>query len=391
MKQVFLLIVMFQFMGQNALWAEIIATPDTLRFGPVRTGTSVMDSIVVANRGNVDLLLTSGNVGGTAFHLPGDLFSGDGVMLPPDRAMSLRVRFEPHDPVVYSENLMVGTSNGALKIPLVGEGVREVVVIQEVLADPPAGMDGDANRDGTRHPGQDEFVELLNIGFRTVELSGWQLSDAGTAPASRFTFPDNTELGPGERVVLFGGGSPTDFSGSVFADDGSIGGGLRNGGDSVFLIDPTASDTIASAAYGSEGGKNQSLVRQPEGRGPFVLHSAFPGNGALFSPGGARSVTEPVEVAPGDTSAAPIEKDAGKTLVPSGSAGASVVIDEILADPGCRPAGRRQPGRCQRRQGGRVCGNLECRLEAGNDRWLVAKRRRRGDQRAVLFSRRPGT
>lgn len=339
MKQVFLLIVVFQFLWQSALRAEMIATPDTLRFGPARTGTSVVDSVVVVNRGQAGLALTSVDIDGTAFHLPDDLPYGDGVTLPPEQAMSVQVRFAPEEQADYSSTLTIGTGSGVLNITLEGEGVREVVVIQEVLADPPADADGDANGDGTRHPGQDEFVELLNIGFRTVELGGWQLSDAGTAPASRFTFPENTELGPGERVVLFGGGSPTGFSGSVFADDGSIGGGLRNGGDSVFLIDPTVPDTIASAAYGSEGDKNQSLVRHPEGRGPFVLHSDFPGDGALFSPGRARSVTEPVEIAPGDTSAAPIGEDAGQALVPSGSAGASVVIDEILADPAAGPPG----------------------------------------------------
>lgn len=339
MKQVFFLIVVFQFLGQSALRAEIIATPDTLRFGPTRTGTSVMDSVVVVNRGQADLAFSSVDIDGTAFHLPDDLHYDEGVTLPPEQGIGVKVRFAPEDQADYSSTLTIGIGSGVLSITLEGEGVREVVVIQEVLADPPADADGDANRDGTRHSAQDEFVELLNIGFRTVELSGWQLTDAGTAPASRFTFPDNTELGPGERVVLFGGGSPTGFSGSVFADDGSIGGGLRNGGDSVFLIDPTVPDTIASAAYGSEGNKNQSLVRQPEGRGPFVLHSAFPGDGALFSPGRARSVIEPVEVAPGDTSAAPIGKDTGQAPVPSGSAGARVVIDEILADPAAGPPG----------------------------------------------------
>ena len=125
-----------------------------------------------------------------------------------------------------------------MKIHLMGEGVREVVVIQEILADPPSDLEGDANGDGVRHRNQDEFVELLNIGFKPVRLDGWQLSDAGTAPRSRFTFPENTLLEPGGRTVLFGGGSPTGFSELVFVDDGTIGGGLNNRGDAVFLIDP---------------------------------------------------------------------------------------------------------------------------------------------------------
>ncbi len=339
MKQVFLLIIVFQLLGQDALLAEMIATPDTLRFGPVRTGTSVMDSVVLVNRGQGEIALTSADIDGTAFHPPEDLPYAEGVTLAPEQAMSVQVRFAPENQADYSSTLTIGTGSGILNITLEGEGVREVIVIQEVLADPPADADGDSNLDGTRHSGQDEFVELLNIGTRTVDLGGWQLSDAGTAPASRFTFPDDTSLGPGERVVLFGGGTPTGFTGSVFVDDGSIGGGLRNGGDTVFLIDPNVPDTVASAAYGTEGDKNQSLVRHPQGRGPFVLHSAFPGDGALFSPGRARTVIDGTDVAPGDSSVASIGEDAEQALVPSESAGGRVVIDEILADPASGPAG----------------------------------------------------
>ena len=301
MKQTLLIFIVFLFLDQNALWAQAIATPDTLHFGPVRTGTSVLDSISVVNRGEANVVLSSWVVDGTAFQLRGDPFSDADVVLPPEQAMNLRIRFEPQDLVVYSMDLIVETNSGDVSIHLSGEGVREVVVIQEILADPPSDLEGDANADGVRHRYQDEFVELLNIGFRPVELDGWQLSDAGTAPQARFTFPENTLLEPGERAVLFGGGSPAGFSGPVFVDDGTIGGGLNNRGDAVFLIDPTVPDTLATAAYGTAADKNQSLVRHPQGRGPFELHSLFPGNGALFSPGRARTVIQRIDVVPADT------------------------------------------------------------------------------------------
>ncbi|MDE2890473.1 MAG: lamin tail domain-containing protein [Gemmatimonadota bacterium] len=331
MKQVLVVFLVFLVPDRTGLWAQAVVTPDTLRFGPVRAGSSVVDSVVVANGGQRDLVLTSASIEGNAFHLPDDLFADTGIVLPRDRAASLTVRFEPEDMAVYSGVLTVATSSGALKTPLAGEGVREVVVIQEILADPPAGVQGDANGDGTRHHSQDEFVELLNIGLKPVRLDGWQLSDAGTAPASRFTFPENTEMKPGQRLVLFGGGSPSGIPGLVFVDDGAIGGGLRNGGDSVFLIDPSAMDTVAAAQYeGKTGNQNQSIVRHPQGRGPFLLHSESPGDGVLFSPGRARKVTERPEVIPGDT---PV--DPGPTI----RFGARVVIDEVLADPAPGPDG----------------------------------------------------
>ena len=174
---------------------------------------------------------------------------------------------------------------------------ESAVVINEVLADPPSGSRGDANRDGTRDGNKDEFVEILNTGAESIDIGGWQLSDLKPGSKGPFTFPENTRIDPGEYIVLFGGGTPTGFEGKVFVDDGRIGGGLSNSGDAVLLINPTSSDTIAKAEWGSEGGKDQSLVRYPEGTGRWVLHSAAPGRG-LFSPGKPRSLFDKIESLP---------------------------------------------------------------------------------------------
>ena len=179
-------------------------------------------------------------------------------------------------------------------------GAEKDVVINEVLADPPSGDRGDANRDGVRHTSEDEFVEILNTGSDTVPIGGWQLSDRKPGSKGPFTFPPDTKIAPGEYIVLFGGGDTTkiksEFKGKVFVDDGNIGGGLSNSGDAVFLI-KTAGDTIAKAEWGKEGGKDQSLVRYPEGTGRWVLHSADPGRG-LFSPGKPRSLFDKLESLP---------------------------------------------------------------------------------------------
>ena len=172
------------------------------------------------------------------------------------------------------------------------------VVINEVLADPPSGDEGDANRDGIRHSSKDEFVEILNTGSDTIAIGGWELSDRNTKKP--FTFPPDTKIAPGEYMVLFGGGDTTkiksEFEGKIFVDDGTIGGGLTNGGDAVFLI-TTSSDTIARAEWGKEGGKDQSLVRYPEGTGRWMLHSDAPGRG-LFSPGKPRSLSDILQSLP---------------------------------------------------------------------------------------------
>ena len=173
-------------------------------------------------------------------------------------------------------------------------GAETDVVINEVLADPPSGDRGDANRDGIQNSYEDEFVEILNTGLDTINISGWQLSDRKPGSKGPFTFPPDTKIAPGEYIVLFGGGDTTkiksEFEGKIFVDDGRIGGGLTNGGDAVFLI-TTSSDTIAKAEWGKEGGKDQSLVRYPEGTGEWVLHSDSPDK-ELFSPGKPRSFLE---------------------------------------------------------------------------------------------------
>ena len=284
------------------LWGTAGATgqvvPDSLAFGPVRTGTVVMDTVRVVNRGLIDLLVDSLRVSRDAFDLPAEPFTGSSVWLNPDDTLCVSVRFTPADTGVFSAALDLAFPTGSCRVPLIGEGVPEVVVINEVLADPPPGEQGDANGDGTRDSYQDEFVELLNIGFRAFDLSGCQLSDAGATQSKRFTFPPGTTIGPGSRAVLFGGGTPTDVPGLVFVDDGRIGGGLSNGGDGVYLIDPAGPDTLARAEYGSDGGADQSLVRSPEGRGGLVGHSLPPGKGAPMSPGRPRSMLSGIQVVP---------------------------------------------------------------------------------------------
>ena len=286
----------------GSAWAGEDAAPEAVDFGPVRTGNVVADTIWVRNLGPADFLIESHTIFGAAYDLPATAFSGAPILLRPEEALPVPIRFSPPDTGLFLGRLEVATSAGVLAVSMAGEGVSEVVVINEILADPPSGMAGDANGDGIRDSNHDEFVELLNIGLRPIKLSGWQLCDRGAKEGRRFTFPAGTWIGPGERVVLFGGGNPTGAEAQVFADDGRIGGGLSNSGDAVYLIDPTALDTLARAAYGSEGGKDQSLVRHPEGRGAFVQHGLFPANGAAFSPGTPRDVLTQVIIMPSDTS-----------------------------------------------------------------------------------------
>ena len=158
-----------------------------------------------------------------------------------------------------------------------------VWIINEVHADPDT-TNGDANGDGAAQFSDDEFVEIVNISGADVDISGWTLSDGF---GIRHTFPAGSVVENDCSIVVFGGGAPTGsfgFSAVQTASTGAL--GLNNGGD-VVTLNNGASD-VASVSYGSEGGDNQSLTRDPDitGSDPLVKHATATGSaGALFSPG----------------------------------------------------------------------------------------------------------
>jgi len=156
------------------------------------------------------------------------------------------------------------------------------VILNEIFADPPSGLMGDANRDGVRSGTKDEFIELLNFAAVEIDISNWFLTDN---VSTRHVFPSDTVLAPYTFLSVFGGGSPS-LQGVNWqvASTGSL--GLNNGGDTVTLFN-SDSQVIDEVVYGGIGGKDQSINLFPDGIGSdFVLHSTIEeAQGALFSPG----------------------------------------------------------------------------------------------------------
>ncbi|HMB68004.1 MAG TPA: lamin tail domain-containing protein [bacterium] len=155
------------------------------------------------------------------------------------------------------------------------------VAINEMLADPPAGLDGDANGDGVRDTADDEFVEIMNRSAGPVDLTGWEIRDA---TSQRHVFASGPVLQAGEMFVVFGGGSPTGIpAGADVASSGGL--SLNNTADSVQLVD--GGGVIQDAhTYGSEANADQSLIRVPDGTGAWT-RPGDQGFGWAFSPGAA--------------------------------------------------------------------------------------------------------
>jgi hypothetical protein len=229
------------------------------------------------------------------------------------------------------ENPDGGISNNAALNIL----VRDRVVINEYLADPPDGPAGDANGDGVRSPSEDEFIEILNRAAEPVDISGYRLLDSRQV---RHIFPPGTILPPLEAAVVFGGGNPKGQFGNAAANklvfvasSGSL--SLDNGGDAIRLED-VSGRVLQEIIYGSaEGNAAQSLNRDPDGGGAtFSPHSTL-NPLKLFSPG-ARVNGETFSLRPSITSLAPSSVRAGSgnfTLVVSGKnflPGAAVIFDQ---------------------------------------------------------------
>ena len=196
-------------------------------------------------------------------------------------------------------------------------------VVNEIHADPAGDITGDANGDGTRHFGDDEFVELYNRSDEEEDISGWTLN---AASGVRHTFPGNTVVPPGCSIVVFGGGTPTGKFGYSTVQTASSGALVfGNSGGLASLYD--GASLIASATYGGEGGDNQSLTLDPDITGLTLdKHSTATGaSGALFSPGtmidGSQFAGCPAEVKIHDV-------QGGGSASPM--VGATVVIEGII-------------------------------------------------------------
>lgn len=138
-----------------------------------------------------------------------------------------------------------------------------------------------ANEPGSATAG--EFVELVNVGSATADLSGFGVYDATGA---RHLFPAGSALAPGKAIAVFGGaaGIPAGLSDAVAASTGAL--NLANGGDTVILKDSAGavvdSFTYASSLASVDG---VSMNRSPDATaaGVFALHTSISASAA--SPG----------------------------------------------------------------------------------------------------------
>lgn len=122
------------------------------------------------------------------------------------------------------------------------QSVLDGIVFNEVMPDPNSSTNNfDTDGDGSFETA-DEFIELYNTTAAAVDMSGWEFWDGNTV----FTVPATTIVPANGFLVLVSGYAP----GTPPSNYLVTGGSLSNGGDDVFLYNPT-SDSYIGLIYGS--------------------------------------------------------------------------------------------------------------------------------------------
>ena len=148
------------------------------------------------------------------------------------------------------------------------------IVINEVLYDGITSTEqtslgipafGDPNLDNTFNGGEDEFVEITNVGSGNIDIGGYTLSDQNNADI--VTVPSGTILSPGGYFVFFGGGTPnlpcqTVTRASQTLDRDFL--GLNNSSEEQVIIKDGNGVVVAQMSYTGLGSStNESLALSP--------------------------------------------------------------------------------------------------------------------------------
>ncbi len=161
----------------------------------------------------------------------------------------------------------------------------------------------DSNCDGILTGTNDEFIELVNVSTKTLDLTGLTIKDGGNPTATppvppqlQFTFGAPTNVGtgsltlaPGKAVVVWAGGAPacagvTNWFTPVLTQ-GTL--SLNDAGDTITLATGAATPvTIATTTYGAATvGTSFNLNPDAMTGTTYALHSAVTGAMGNISPG----------------------------------------------------------------------------------------------------------
>ncbi|HTL31912.1 MAG TPA: DUF4215 domain-containing protein, partial [Kofleriaceae bacterium] len=162
--------------------------------------------------------------------------------------------------------------------------------INEFLAADGSATNGgvDSNCDGSYTSTADEFIELVNVSNKQLDLTGVTIADSNLV---QFTFAAQTTgsltLAPGKAVVVWGGGTPNCNGVTNFFTNGSANSlSFNDAGDTITVATGGATPvTIATTTYGAAT-IAKSFNLDPDVSGTtYKLHDAVTGAVGNISPG----------------------------------------------------------------------------------------------------------
>ncbi|HSD88808.1 MAG TPA: lamin tail domain-containing protein, partial [Kofleriaceae bacterium] len=185
----------------------------------------------------------------------------------------------------YMLDLKITPMNAAPSAPAAGD-----LKINEFLAADGGTTNGgvDSNCDGLLTNSDDEFIELVNVSTKTLDLTGVTIADALSI---KFTFAPQANgsltLAPGKAVVVWGGGNPACPGVTNFFTNGTAHTlSLNDAGDTITVATGgTSPVTIATTTYGAAT-IGTSFNLSPDVTGTtYALHTAVTGHVGNLSPG----------------------------------------------------------------------------------------------------------
>jgi len=152
------------------------------------------------------------------------------------------------------------------------------LLLNEVLYDPPNGLEGDANGDGVRDPNDDEFVELINVSNSNLDISGYEFYDNTNLSSGMpsHIVPQGTILAPMKAYVVFGGGNPTgDFGGAIVHTASAAVLNLNNASDTLTIKNEIGETLIVFDVEALSNNPDESYTRIPDiCADDFVQHNS---------------------------------------------------------------------------------------------------------------------
>ena len=170
------------------------------------------------------------------------------------------------------------------------------VVINEILADPASDWDGD----GDVNFRDDEWIEVVNLGESTIDLSAYRVTDGEGTPVWRYGFAGT--LAPGCVRAVYGSESKAWEQANGFPVYGFS---LNNTGDRVSLYRITGTDTVLVDAYtytSHAAQDDRAVGRGAVSTGTWNIFDLLnpcsdscdpPGNGCMPTPGSPNECITP--------------------------------------------------------------------------------------------------